>query len=300
MEGLASGGISAIVVTYNSERYIRTCLSSLLTALDGMHAEVWVIDNGSADDTCAIVEEIGATAPMPVHLLRNQRNLGFTRATNQGLVRGSGGYVLLLNPDVQVPRETIRYLVRFLECEPSVGIVAPQLRFPDGQVQPSCRRFPRRRYLCFEMTGLSRLFARSPLFNGWKMGDFDHLTRRDVDQPQGAFLLARREAVRSVGLLDERFVMFFSDVDWCRRFWDKGWRVVFVPEVYAVHHKGASVYAHRAPALIASHKDFARYFQKYTARCSLFGACTTWLLLASLWPRLAWANCTGSRQQREG
>ena len=294
MEDLASGGVSAIVVTYNSQHYIRICLSSLLAALHDLQAEVWVIDNASTDGTCALVEEIGATAHLPVRLVRNQQNLGFTRATNQGLVRASGSYLLLLNPDVRVPGGTIRHLVHFLERESAVGIVAPQLLFPDGRVQPSCRRFPRRRDLCIELTGLSRLFAKSPLFNGWKMGDFDHLTQREVDQPQGAFLLARREAVRSVGLLDERFVMFFSDVDWCRRFWEKGWHIVFVPEVYAIHHKGASVYAHRARALIASHKDFARYFHKYPARWVVIDACITWLLLASLWPRLAWANCTGS------
>ncbi|MBC7186808.1 MAG: glycosyltransferase family 2 protein, partial [Calditrichaeota bacterium] len=140
---------------------------------------------------------------------------------------------------------------------------------------------------------------KSPLFNGWKMGDFDHLSQRDVDQPQGAFLLARREAVASVGVLDERFLMFFSDVDWCRRFWEGGWRVTFVPEVHAIHHKGASVFAHRVPALIASHRDFLRYFRKYPAQCAAVDFCVAALLLVSLWPRVAWTLLTtGRRRQR--
>ena len=300
MQGLSSGGVSAIIVTYNSQRHIRACLSSLLAALHGLQAEVWVIDNASTDGTCAAVAEVAATAGLPIRLLRNERNLGFTRATNQGLARASGRYLLLLNPDVEVPRDGITTLLGYLEREPKVGMVAPQLRFPDGRVQPSCRRFPRRRDLCFELSGLSRLFPKSPLLNGWKMGDFDHLSQREVDQPQGAFLLARREAVAAVGLLDERFQMFFSDVDWCRRFWEHGWRVVFVPKVHAIHHKGASVYAHRVPALLASHRDFARYFRKYPSRWPLVDACAVLLLLVSLWPRIAWAILANVGQRREG
>jgi GT2 family glycosyltransferase len=297
VKGLSRGGVSAVVVTYNSERSIGACLSSLLAAVEGLSAEVWVIDNASEDGTCALVERIAASAPIPIRLLRNKWNLGFTRATNQGLASASGRFLLLLNPDVEVPRGALPHLISFLERERDVGIVAPQLRFPDGSVQPSCRRFPRRRDLLFELLGLSRLFPESPLFNAWKMGDFDHLSRRDVDQPQGAFLLARREAVASVGLLDERFVMFFSDVDWCRRFWEKGWRVTFVPEVHAVHHKGASVFAHRVPALIASHRDFLRYFRKYPARCAAVDLCVAILLLVSLWPRVAWALLRAGRRR---
>ncbi|MBC7187284.1 MAG: glycosyltransferase, partial [Calditrichaeota bacterium] len=144
MRSLSRGGVSAVVVTYNSERYISACLSSLLTAVEGLSAEVWVIDNASEDGTWALVEQFAARAPVPIHLLRNSRNLGFTRATNQGLASATGRFLLLLNPDVEVPRGTLRHLIAFLEHEPDVGLVAPQLRFPDGSVQPSCRRFPRR------------------------------------------------------------------------------------------------------------------------------------------------------------
>ncbi|MDZ7271679.1 MAG: glycosyltransferase family 2 protein [candidate division KSB1 bacterium] len=286
---ISAGGISVVVVTYNSERHIRACLSSLLAALERLQAEVVVIDNASSDGTCAVVEEIAADASTPVRLVRNAENAGFTKAANQGLVSSIGQYVLLLNPDVVVRSNTIRSLVDYLEQNPGVGMVAPQLRFPEGRIQPSCRRFPRRLDVLFELVGLSRLFPRSKVFNRWKMGDFDHLTPREVDQPQGAFLLARREAVRSVGPLDERFVLFFSDVDWCRRFWEKGWPVVFRPEVYAIHHKGASVYAHRVSALVASHRDFVAYFRKYPSRLPLVDLGTRLVLLVALWPRVAWA-----------
>ncbi len=274
--------LSVVIVTFNSERHIGPCLRSLLTEVNGLQAEIIVVDNASTDRTCGIVEKLALEAGTRLQVFRNERNVGFTKATNLGLSRAHGRYLLLLNPDVEVPPGAVRWLLRHLAQSPAVGIVAPQLRFPDGRVQPSCRRFPRRRDVLCEVFGLSRLFPHSARLNAWKMAEFDHLTPREVDQPQGAFLLARREAVASVGLLDERFV------------------IVFRPDVYAIHHKGASVYAHRVGALVASHRDFVRYFRKYPSRWPLVDVFVSAVLFATLWPRLAWALISRWHAQRKG
>jgi len=260
--------VSVVIVTWNSEREIGDCLDSLLSSKADNEVgapipkEIFVIDNHSEDDTVGEVRKRVA-AGAPIHLIENVANEGFTKALNQGLTRCRKEWVLLLNPDTKLLPGALEQLVHFLQRHPEVGIVAPQLLFPNGQVQPSCRRFPRHRDVVFEVAGLSCLFRGSALFGGWKMGDFDHRATREVDQPQGSCLLTRRRVFEEVGLFDERFRMFFSDVDWCHRVKARGWKVVFYPEAQVMHRKGASVYRNRSAMIKQSHRDFRTYFVKY-------------------------------------
>lgn len=256
---------SIIIVTFNNQHEIVSCIKSLSRAIGGFRAEIFAIDNHSADETVPITRKLLSQFDQRHQwsLICNQTNQGFTRAVNQGLRQAQGDFVLLLNPDTELPANVFQPLIEIFRADPQVGIVAPQLRNPNGSIQPSCRRFPRHRDIIYNALGLSWLFKKSREFNYWKMGDFDHQSQREVDQPQGAFLLARRQAVDQVGLLDERFPMFFSDVDWCRRFIDHGWKILFVPSVQIIHHKGTSIYRNRLKMIWSSHRSFYHYFQKY-------------------------------------
>lgn len=257
--------LSAIIVTFNHEYEIKKCLHSVNSALSNYRAEIFIIDNHSTDQTVAIARKLLSNFDPEHHwsIICNETNKGFTSAVNQGVRQAQGDFVLLLNPDTELPADVFRPLIDVFRADPQVGIVAPQLRNPDGSIQPSCRRFPRRRDVIYHALGLHWLFNKSREFNSWKMGDFDHQSQREVDQPQGAFLLARKKAVDQVGLLDERFPMFFSDVDWCRRFIDHGWKILFVPSVQIVHHKGTSIYRNRLKMIWSSHWSFFHYFKKY-------------------------------------
>ena len=261
----------------------------MVRACKDYKAETVIVDNSSFDETVTYLERLTQELRLTgrdVSIVKNDTNIGFTKAVNQGLIRGDAVYVLLLNPDVVVPDETLEKLIDHLDQFPEVGVVAPQLRYADGRVQPSCRRFPKLWDIFCEFSGLSRAFRKSALFNRWKMGDFDHLTFSEVDQPQGAFLLIRREAFAEVGMLDERFEMFFSDVDWCRRVWEKGWKIHFCPSVVAIHHKGASVYENRAKMLILSHRDFVRYVEKYLVKNTILRWFILQVFLIAVWPRV--------------
>jgi len=150
-----------------------------------------------------------------------------------------------------------------ISSDNSIGLVAPQLQFPDHRIQYSCRRFPTFWNVLTEMTGLSRIFHRSRFLNGWKMGDFDHALERDVDQPAGAALMVKKDLLKRLGGLDERFPMFFSDVDLCKRIKAIGKRIVFCSDA-VITHKGGSTVLGRRPALIASsHLSLIRYFLKH-------------------------------------
>lgn len=260
-----STSLSIIIVTYNHEREIKKCLHSLSRALSKFLAQIFIIDNHSTDGTIAVARKVLSQLEFKHRwtIICNTTNRGFTMAVNQGLRQAQGDLVLLLNPDTELPAQVFQQLFDIFRADPQVGVVAPQLRNPDGTIQPSCRRFPRRREVIYHALGLNWLFPRSHEFNYWKMGDFDHQRQQEVEQPQGAFLLARKAAADQVGLLDERFPMFFSDVDWCRRFIGHGWKILFTPSVQIIHHKGTSIYRNRLKMIWTSHRSFYHYFQKY-------------------------------------
>lgn len=285
----ASYTVSVIIVTYNSAREIHHCLRSLLHALSTLSAEVIIVDNNSADSTVAAIVSLQGeftARKIELRITQNPGNRGFTRATNQGLQQARGEFLLLMNPDIEVRVHTITSLIAFLGENERAGAAAPQLRNPNGSIQPSCRRFPRGRDLLFELSGAAKVLRGSAYFNRWKMPDFDHATMTEVEQPQGAFLLIRRTAFEQVGFLDERFEMFFSDVDWCRRLRDSGMRIFFYPHAEALHYKGASVYRNRARMIILSHRDFVRYFEKYPGDALLPHWLIILMLLITAWPRI--------------
>lgn len=259
-------GISVVIVTYNSENEIVACLDSLLEEVKGFSSQVVIVDNNSTDSTLESLDKIKSKwcySANKLELITNNTNLGFTKALNQGLKKCRGNYILTLNPDTVLQVSCITKLANALNHDDKIGIVAPQLLNPDGSIQPSCRRFPRRQDVLWEISGLSYLFRKSKQFNRWKMGEFKHLSRLDVDQPQGACLLFRRMILDSVGYWDESFPMFFSDVDWCKRVKSEGYKILFEPAAKVVHHKGVSVSRNRAKMIWTSHRSFYEYFKKH-------------------------------------
>ncbi len=254
--------LSVIIVTFNHADEIGQCLQSLKASPVRTDMEILLIDNNSSDKTVDVASSF-ASEFEKFELIQNNENVGFTRAVNQGLQLAKGDFVLLLNPDTIIPKETLPRLISQLENSPKIGAISPQFRNPDGSIQPSCRRFPRRRDVIYNALGLSLIFPQSREFNYWKMGDFDHQQTREVEQPQGAFLLIRNEVISQIGFLDEQFPMFFSDVDLCRRILGTGWKILFYPEAHIIHAKGTSVLRHRVKMIKTSHLSFYHYFQKY-------------------------------------
>lgn len=282
--------ISVVLVTFNNKAIIRHCLSSLSRALTLYPSQVVIVDNDSRDGTALILQNEDIWQPFQFNnIVRifNRQNTGYTHAVNQGLEHCSGRFVLLLNPDIVFADDPFSRLLPLFE-NPEIAVVAPQLRFPNGEIQPSCRRFPQKRDVFFEFLGLSRLFINSAFFNRWRMPDFSHDYSRDIDQPQGAFLLFRRSTLKQIGSLDGRFPMFFSDVDWCYRVRQIGGKIWFCAEKFVYHLQGASVRSRRAEMILTSHRSFVDYFRKYDATLwqKMSTCCVHVLLLAAMPVRL--------------
>lgn len=255
--------ISIIIVTYNSEKEIVNCINSLLPQVKEIDGEIIVIDNNSYDNTISLITNI---SDIRISINKNEKNLGYTKANNQGIKNAKSEYLLFLNPDTIVPSGVINTLINEIQNNKNCGAIAPQLRFPNKIIQNSCRRFPRRRDIIYESIGLSKLFKKSKEFNYWKMGDFDHKTTCLVDQPAGAALLIPKKIIDEIGLFDEQFPMFFSDVDICKRIWGVGYNVQYNINSYITHKGGASIYQKRIKMIISSHLSFCKYFNKYNTK----------------------------------
>jgi len=144
--------------------------------------------------------------------------------------------------------------------------VAPQLIGPDGERQHSLREFPNLAILWYDLIGLSFVAPKSRRFGRWRMGYFDGSTARDVPQPMASCLLIRRAAIAQVGLFDERYPMFFNDVDWCKRIWDSGWTIRYTPDVRVRHIGGASTKLRRLRMIWMSHAAYFRYLRQYCSK----------------------------------
>lgn len=239
--------------------------------------EVLVIDNHSSDGTVEMVR----TAFPDVILLANDANRGFAAACNQARPFVRGRYVFFLNPDTDVSSCDLSALVRFMDDQPYVAAVGPQLRHPDGAIQPSCRRFPTVWSTVGVLLKLQHLWPRQAVFRRYLMAAFAHTTLRRVDQIMGAAMLIRRAALDRVGWFDEGFFLWFDEVDLCRRLSDSGGIIFFFPWTNVIHHRGQS-FAQQNTLWRQWHfaQSARRYFWKHhTTAAALFISLLSYLSL---------------------
>jgi len=232
LEGLflAAG---AVIITYNSEEVILSCLDALAELAPQIGATV--VDNASTDRTVELVRQRPG-----VKLVANRDNRGFAGAANQAFAVTSGDPILLLNPDVQL-RTPLAPLVQ--ACREH-GLAAGQLTGPDGRVQAgfSIRRFPTPLTVAFELLGINRLWPGNPVNRRYRYLDRDLNLGGPVEQPAGAFLMTRRDAWDRLGGFDQDFhPVWFEDVDFCLRAAEAGYQIQYVPQVQAEHRGGHSV-----------------------------------------------------------
>lgn len=221
-----------ILVNYNTTPLLLKCLQTLEQQRLDVDHRVVVVDNHSLDGGC---DQIAAQYPS-VTLIRNAENGGYAKAVNQAIREFNSDYILVLNPDIEVTPGAIKTMLAFMTKTPDAGIVGGKLLNPDGTLQHSCRTFYTLPVLLLRRTFLGKLFPNSTLIAHHLMLDWDHNSVREVDWMLGACLMIRRDALKEVGLMDERFFLYFEDVDWCYRMKKGGWKVYYLPEARMIHH----------------------------------------------------------------
>jgi GT2 family glycosyltransferase len=221
--------VAAVVVTYDALPWVEPCLDSL------RGVETVVVDNGSRDGTVAFVRD-----RYPDVRLIEAENRGLGVGWNIGLRATESRYALLLNADAWLVPGALDRLIAFADTRPLAAVIGPRLLNEDGTLQRSVRGFPTLWRLATEYFFLRKLAPRSSSLNAFYAGGFDHDEEREVEVVMGACMLMRREAVERAGYCDEDYFLFSEETDWCFRFREAGWTVVFFPGAECVHVRGAA------------------------------------------------------------
>jgi len=242
--------LGIVVVSYCTCELLRDCLHSVYASRGPLSFQVCVVDNASSDGSADMV---AAEFPQAT-LIANEENVGYPAANNQGL-RAFGfqqapssdrrteapRFALLLNSDTTIPPNALMTMLEFMEGHDEAGVVGPKLVRPDGSLDLACRRsFPTPEVSFYRMTGLSRLFPRSPRFGRYNLTYLDPDELAEVDSVVGAFMWVRKEAIEDVGLMDDTFFMYGEDLDWAYRIKNAGWKIYYNPAVTVLHVKKAS------------------------------------------------------------
>jgi GT2 family glycosyltransferase len=254
--------VSVIIVNYDTSHLLERCFAALEAGRGNLQLQIIVIDNASHDSSVEILRARFRS----VELIENSVNVGFGRANNQALPKVRGRFVLLLNTDAFVSRDTLPKTLSYMEAHPSCGVLGTKLVGDDGVLQPSCRYFPTPWNLFINATGLHRLFPTVRLVDDMSLND---ATERECDWVPGCYYLIRREVIDRVGLFDPRYFMYYEEVDHCRAVREAGWNITYYPYSSVVHIGGESA-GSRGPVTRAGRQILALqvesellYFRKH-------------------------------------
>ncbi|MFC1888619.1 glycosyltransferase family 2 protein [Thermodesulfobacteriota bacterium] len=258
--------LSFVVASWNAKDYLSECLKTLTHELSGHGAEIIVVDNGSTDGS---PEMVGERFPH-VLLIRNDTNLGFAKANNIAIRQSTGRYIVLVNSDVKVLEGCIDRMLSYMDSHSDVGMLGPKILSADGTVQRSCMGFPTLWNSFSRALALDVVFPNSKVFGGKMMTFFHHDKISDVEVVNGCVWMVRREALNEVGLLDEKFFIYAEDIDWCKRYWVAGWKVVFYPEAEAIHFGSASSSNNPTRFYLEIYRANLKYWEKHHGRIAKF------------------------------
>jgi Predicted glycosyltransferases len=273
--------VSAIIVNFNAGDLLGACVNSLLNCPN--IEEIVVVDNASTDSSLHAVNQLSG-----VKVIRNSVNLGFASACNIGLKQVESEFVFFFNPDCSLAPEALGEILNCLKSDNAIGMAGGLLVNPDGSEQAGGRRAVPTPWRSFVRAfGLHRLETRWPRL----FFDFDlhkhplPATPIEVEAISGACMLVKRQAIESVGLWDEGYFLHCEDLDWCMRFRQKGWKIMFVPTAKIVHEQGAC--SRSRPVFVEwhKHKGMLRFYRKFFRH--QYPSVLMWLVALGVWFRFA-------------
>jgi hypothetical protein len=224
--------VSVVIVNYRTRGLVKQCLKSIRRVAPRLDYEVLVVDNASKDGLPELIRERFPET----RLFALPENVGFAAGNNVAMRKAKGRYVFILNPDTMLEPGCLEAMAAFMDAHPDVGVLAPKLLHPDGTRQESVHRFPTPWIPVYRRTPFGRTACGKAELERYAMRGEIGDEAKEVDWAEGAALFVRRKAIDEVGMFDERFFVYFEDADWCRRFWSKGWKVVYWPGASILHY----------------------------------------------------------------
>ena len=256
--------LSIVIVNYNVKDLLRDCLVSLQLATQNIDAEIFVVDNNSSDESCQMV----SNEFKDVILIKNNKNVGFSKANNQAINLAKGKYILILNPDTIVYPNVLDYCLKFVNKTKNCGAIGVKMVNKEGRFLPESKRsFPSPIVSFYRLVGLSRIFNKSPKFNKYYLSHLNKDKNHIVDTLAGAFMFIEKAILDKVGYLDEQFFMYGEDIDLSYRIQKEGYNNYYLGEVKILHYKGEStnkrdykyIYVFYGAMKIFSKKHFKNY-----------------------------------------
>lgn len=252
--------VSIVIVNWKVKELLRRCLASVYRETKGVSFETFVVDNASADGSVEMVLKEFPDATV----IANNRNMGFAAGNNPAIMQAQGDFILLLNPDTELKNDAVAAMAGYMRRHPQVGILGPRLVGEDGRLQPSVRRFPTLASQTLIMLKLHHVLRRAGALRRYFADDFDYGREAAVDQVMGAAFMIRKSLIADLGGLDERFYIWFEEVDYCKRAKDAGFQVWYAPVATVVHHGGESFSQAFGPVKQRYFNDSLRkYFAKH-------------------------------------
>ena len=283
-ESVKRAVVSVVIVSYNVGDLLTECVDSVLQST--MPVEVIVSDNGSADKSVERLRQ-EFEEDFRLRIVENNANLGFAKANNLALPYATGRYILFLNPDCIIEPDTIERMERLVATDREVGMAGCLIKNRDGSEQAGCRRLVPTPWRTFvRVLHLDRLFPNDERFKSFDLADQPLPDRPTyIEALSGAFMFVKREALERVGPLDEKYFMHCEDLDWCMRFREAGWKILFAPEIAITHVKEVS--SRKRPFRVSwhKHKGMVRFYRKFFRNS--YPAPFMWLVITTVWIRFA-------------
>jgi len=258
--------LSIVILNYKMDGLVKNCLKSIAEHETNISKEIIVVDNGSEDDVEKFVQNVYPEALF----IQTGENLGHAKGNNVGIEQAKGRYVMILNPDVVFLENVFDKVINYLDKQTKIGITTLQLRNPDGSIQQGAWKFLKfhtplvQRSSFIQKTKLGKRHS-----SEFEMREWDRSSSKDVDWVQGSCMVVRKELIDEIGPFDETFFLYFTDVDWCRRCWEAGWRVHYFAEAPVIHYyhresaQGSIIKSLKSKAMRIHIKDWLRYLAKY-------------------------------------
>jgi GT2 family glycosyltransferase len=259
-----------IVVSHNSENYLKRCLDSIIhfiPEIDTKLFDIIIVDNNSSDGSKSLIEKYSKDFDY-ISSIINEKNMGFAYANNQAILSSCSIYYLLLNSDTEIFENTLENVIDYINNEApdnNVGILGPKIINSDGTVQLSCRRFPSL-FSAAIHNMLSSINPNNRFSREYKMADVDRSKVIEVDWVSGSAMLISASALKITGLFDEKYFMYVEDVDICYRMWQAGYKVIYFPKISVLHHIGKSGEANPVKAQRMMQKSALRFYIKVYKR----------------------------------
>ena len=252
--------VSKVLSNYNNSTLLKQTLLSVYRYSTGLAKEIIVIDDGSTDKSpYSIINEFP-----DVKLIRHNKNFGYSKSYNDGTRIAKGKYILHLNSDVVLINSTLKPMIAYLEAHKEIGIAGCKIIKLDGTLDLPCKRsFPTPCNVLFQTLGLHRMFPESKVFGSYYLTYLDENKIHEVDCLMGAFMMIRREVVKNIGLLDERFFIYGEDIDYCFRAKQAGWQIVYYPKITVRHHHGGTTNNSKIKHIYKFHKTMIQYYNKH-------------------------------------